>query len=477
MDSIYSQIFLYLASIYIISGLLLNIFRRLNLPDFLAYILSGVVFAGIILGWGKVFGPENIRPFEDSFKITEKSIENLRSLELPDTVLEKLTPLKERIFTGEDLFVDTLAANLGLDQVHSYKPRILKYSAVEPDIFKKLIFSLSNLGILLFLIQLGFNFDASLLKSGNKSVPFQAISFILLNTLVMGAGSYFFFFEQNPGVSILLAIAFLCINAGVVLSVNFPVTLSTKIPLKNLLQLAVILDIFAIGLFAGINLFFRYENSGLPELETLFISVTLLLIFIIIILSPGRIENIFNLLNKLSAGFAVFLKTGLVLLFLYAGYRVGISILLLGIWAGILIKIFAGASRMEVEQRLFPLASFFYIIPFVEIGRPLVLRHAYAHDFWFQLFVLLSALVVISLLMALFVVRRKGVPPIMFLGTFPRGEMAAIILWLLKSMGLISNSIFVVSMMVVIISCLSGSLLARIFFARAIGLKRKSGRA
>jgi len=58
---------------------------------------------------------QDYQPFETSFKITEQSLEKLRS-KVPDNVLKKLKCIKNQKFTGVEKFVDTLRTKIGEKQ-------------------------------------------------------------------------------------------------------------------------------------------------------------------------------------------------------------------------------------------------------------------------------------------------------------------------------------------------------------------------
>jgi hypothetical protein len=71
------------------------------------------------------------------------------------------------------------------------------------------------------------------------------------------------------------------------------------------------------------------------------------------------------------------------------------------------------------------------------------------------------------------VIRKKEFPLIMSLGTFPRGEITVLILWLFKNMQLISPPVFIVAVVIAIVSNLLGSLFGKLFLVHSVELQRK----
>jgi Kef-type K+ transport system membrane component KefB len=385
----------------------------------------------------------------------------------------QLSGLKNYVFAGEDAFVDTLMVKIGPQQIAPYKAQILQHTHYDTDFFQLLLLFVAHIGLLLFLMQLGFNFDHRLFKLNDTSFLPRAMLILALDIVLLGGAAYYLLSKENLLFSIFLTIAFLSIHLGAVLSVNFPITLSMKKPLKNVVQIAVLLDIFAIILFTVLSYSLRYRQDGIAALESNLVYFLIACFFILPIGFPSRMERVFQSLQRLGKAFIILFKAGLFFIFLYLGHRAGISILFLGIWAGLLLRVFAASHQMEVNQRFLSIASFLYVIPFAEVGRSLVVAHSYSGNFGSRLLILLLVLAVISILASLTGLRKKAFPLILSLGTFPRGEIALLILWLLKNTYLLSASDFVVSAIAVIITSFLGSLLARVIFTRPFRFQRR----
>jgi hypothetical protein len=67
--------------------------------------------------------------FSQIFKITDKTLTSLKSEGLPDEVLKKLEPIKNKKVEGERRFVSLLETAIGAGDVVSFKSRILKHAS------------------------------------------------------------------------------------------------------------------------------------------------------------------------------------------------------------------------------------------------------------------------------------------------------------------------------------------------------------
>jgi len=63
-------------------------------------------------------------------KITEQSLENMKSEGVPDDILDKLQSLKDQKFTGEKEFLDLLKGKIGDEQADGFKSLILKHAEI-----------------------------------------------------------------------------------------------------------------------------------------------------------------------------------------------------------------------------------------------------------------------------------------------------------------------------------------------------------
>ena len=399
MEQQFIQIFFYLAATYLIDGVLISLFRRIKLADFIAHILTGVILGFSLTMLGSVFGDGSI----------------------------------ELILKNEFI-------------------RFIAY-----------------VGLLLFVMHLGFNFDMKFFKMNSEKHVFLYTSILVLISMVLLGGlGYLGLFEKNIIPSFLFFIAFLGINIGSVLFRNFPVPPGLKKPFTLLLRIAITLDLLVIILFSCFQLYAHYANSGLTNFKIELLSWLILAIFALLSFLPAKIEQISRWMYHITGEFAMLLKLGIFFLFIYAGLKVGISILLLGIWAGLLFRSLAGSTQFEAQQKFFPIASYLYILPFVEVGRFLVMEWQSTATFWPHLSYILLTLVVISLLYSLIMVFQEQHALIFGLGVFPRGELTILVLWLLKELSfsqvVFPKSVIIISIIAVIITSLLGTLLGKILF-------------
>lgn len=62
-----------------------------------------------------------------NFRLTEQSLENLKSEGLPDNVINKLEAIKNQAFTDKKKFLETLTSKIGDEQTVRYKSLILEH--------------------------------------------------------------------------------------------------------------------------------------------------------------------------------------------------------------------------------------------------------------------------------------------------------------------------------------------------------------
>ncbi|GEM_PF-2956647 len=399
MDQTFIQIFLYLAGAFFVDGLLISLFRRLKLADFLAHITTGMILGFLLVHLEPVIGKESL-----------------------------------------NLFI---------------KNKVVHY--------------LAYLGLMLFMMQLGFNFDRSFLTIKNqKSLFLQAGFLILFSVLFLGSLGYFHLFEKNMARNYLFITAFLGVNIGAVLYRNFPVSGSLKKSFTKLLQIAILLDVLSIFLFSLFQLYAHYKSYNMSNI--LIEPLCGLILFVSILLSfmPDKIDRISRFLYTVTGEYALLLKLGIFFMFLYAGIKVGVSILLMGFWAGMLFRYLAGSTQFEAKQKFFPIASYLYILPFVEVGRFLSMEWQTPPIFWSTLSFLLLSLVGIALLFSIFQIINKENGLIFGLGVFPRGELTVLILWLIKETSSpaigFPVTILLTGIVAVMVTSLLGTLLGKLLF-------------
>ena len=460
MDTVLSQIFLYLASIYMINGILINIFRRLKLADFIAHILTGIVFSLLLLGWGEFFGSAGTAPFNHNGQLDlffRQSQLNSAAAE-GDTLNPVLSP---------DSAAMPVAGETNA-RVDALPPEIA--AADNPDAhFLLLIKFMITVGLLLFLMQLGLNFDPRFFRMKKEENTWRQVGiFAGLTALIVGLSSYFLVLERDLLLSGLTVIAFLSIHIGAVLSYNFPVSARMQRPFIFLIQLAILLDIIVIGIYSALEIYVKYQNYTFSKHGIHGIYLLILLLFVIPIVFNKASVAIFKTLSKWMGEYTLLLKLGILFFFFYAGFQAELSVLLLGLWAELLFNALMDISEFEFRQKFFAGASFLYILPFVEIGRSLFFGELYQREFWIHLGVMIGALVLVSLVMGFLQRGERQYPLVISAGTFPRGELTVLIIWLFKEIGWIPLSVFTLLVVVVIVTNLIGTVMGKILFIRPL---------
>lgn len=460
MDTVLSQIFLYLASIYMINGILINIFRRLKLADFIAHILTGIVFSLLLLGWGEFFGNAGTAPFNHNGQLdlffrqsqlnrNAPDSDTLNLVLSPDSAAMPLRP-------GED------------DRSNALPPEIAPANDAGAH-FMLLIKFMITVGLLLFLMQLGLNFDPRFFRMKKEENTWRQVGiFAALTALIVGLSSYFLVLERDLLLAGLTVIAFLSIHIGAVLSYNFPVSARMQRPFIFLIQLAILLDIIVIGIYSALEIYVKYQNFTIFKHGIHGIYLLILLLFIFPIIFSKATVATFKTLSKWMGEYTLLLKLGILFFFFYAGFQAELSVLLLGLWAGLLFNALMDISEFEFRQKFFAGASFLYILPFVEVGRSLFFDAFYQREFWIHLGVFIGALVLVSLVMGFLQRGERQYPLVISAGTFPRGELTVLIIWLFKEIGWIPLTVFTLLVVVVIVTNLIGTVMGKILFIRPL---------
>ncbi|RMF61159.1 MAG: hypothetical protein D6748_02325 [Calditrichaeota bacterium] len=357
---------------------------------------------------------------------------------------------------------------------------LLKHSStlLNREIFTSLsqnnfIFYLAQLGILVFFMQLGFNFSPKMFTTGNKKKLLLYTSLlVLISTLVLGIVGYGYLFHKEGRSTFYFVIAFLGINIGALLSRNFPVPTGFKRTFTTIVQMALLVDLLVIFIFSFVQWYHTYLPMNPHDwlIETL--SWLLLTGFFALLFFPKALDISSRFLYQWLGEFAMLLKLGVFFLFIYAGLKVGLSIMLIGLWSGFLFRYLAASTQFEAQQKFFPIASYLYLIPFVEIGRFLVYQWDASPFFWQQLIFTLLGVAGIAIFYSMVMSAFKEKAMIFGLGVLPRGELSVLILWLLLTPTItgtmvLPTSMIVVGILAVMITSLIGTVLGIVLFTES----------
>ncbi len=326
-------------------------------------------------------------------------------------------------------------------------------------VVNKFVAFLSYFGLILFLMQLGFSFDPKFSRIDNDRRAPQVVVFILLNIIFLGLIGYFGLTGGGFKGTILLIIAFLSINIGALLTSNFPIDPELKRPVTNLIQTAVIIDLFAILVFSIMEQFRFWGEFNDGSVRNMIAYGFILLMFLLLVFIPERLTLLFGWTERLIGQFTTVFKIGLFFIFLFAGLKLGVSILLLGIWGGMVFRNFAGENRFDVAERTFALSSFLYILPFVQIGQMLILHWEEYVLFWQHLAYILMGLILVSMIFGLIFLKAQRYAKLLAMAVFARGELSLIILWLGNRVDYIDDKLFIVAVVAVLASGLIGKVL------------------
>ncbi|MGH1366037.1 MAG: cation:proton antiporter [Calditrichia bacterium] len=330
------------------------------------------------------------------------------------------------------------------------------YKTVPDFVDNQFVAFLSYFGMILFLMQMGFSFDLKFFRVNRERIVPQVIIFLLLNVLVMGTVGYFGLTHQSFQATALLIIAFLSINIGALLTSNFPLNPTLKRPITNLIQTAVVVDLIAILFFTGMDLVRYWSDYDGTNLVNVAVYTFILILFLLPLLIPEKMTKLYNATERWIGEFTTVFKIGVFFVFLFACLKLGVSVLLVGIWGGMVFRNLAGENRFDVAEQTFALSSFLYVLPFVQIGQLLILLWKDYVFFWSSLAYILIGLILVSTIFGLIFLKKQRYAKLLAMGVFARGELTLLILWLGFRVNYIGKELFIVSVIAVILSSLIG---------------------
>lgn len=363
-----AQLLLYLGLAFGVYGLLVNLTRRLALPDFLAALTAGVLLGLFGAGLGETSTYEIARIFHDPASLAR---------------------------------IDLVA----------------------------------QAGLVLFLIHLGLHMDAGYLRT-NTTVPVrQSLLVIAVDVLVVGGLSYWSIAGGNVWAALLITAVMLSRHVGGALKAFAAPAPEMKRSLTDLAQTAVIVDGVALLVVTILHAAAFYRDYALQSLSRDFINWLILIPFVVAILRPRLMQVLGGMIPEGLRRYSLPLGVGLICLFIYAGVAVGTSLLLPGVLAGYLIKQFGERPARVLREQLLAGTGFLYSLPFIEVGRSLAASGHLASMDGRPVLLILIAFAVTALLTGLSLLRRSGYALPFLLGTFARGELAVLMVWVMLGAG------------------------------------------
>ena len=416
MNAIISQVFLYLACVFLLNSLAIYIFRRLKLSDFIAHILTGVIFSAGLMIFSQYIHPDTAISFDVQYQLEQETLNSLSRAGADSSKIANLENFTRAGAVNETAFVDSLSAILGQEMVAEQYWAILNESRNESPVAIIIAF-LGIIGATLFLIHLGFNFDPRFLTAGNNMSLFvQVVLISIISLVIVGSACYFFVFDQQLAPSLLLTGAFLSLSIGAVLTSRLPMKSDYKVPFSILVKSAAVLDVLSIIIFSIVVVFFQYQQNSWQRLDDdIFYWVALIVMTLLVLLSQFT-NAFFELFQKWIGSYVSIIKIGMLFLFLYIGFHINLPFLMLGIWAGLLMKFLFSTPQQEQQKYFFAAAQFLYILPFVEIGRILFQAEIFNQASGYNISVIILALICTSLLIGLLNIRNKNFPLMMAIG-------------------------------------------------------------
>ncbi|MFQ5584384.1 MAG: cation:proton antiporter [Calditrichia bacterium] len=328
------------------------------------------------------------------------------------------------------------------------------------NIQNPVLYFLVYAGMIFFFLNLGFNLNFTIFKSIDAKSLQRTITYFLLIFLLMGVATFFLVFRRDFILTNLFISAFISINIGPVILSFFNKHKEMKKYLTSQLQIAVILDIIAICIFAVFHTI--SQNPGQNPLWTNMLFVFAFAFATFVLVYPPSAGRITSGLYNLSRESSLALQLGIIILLFYVGAQSGISILFLAIWLGILFKLFAVRGEAEIKKRFFSGVALLYPLPFADVGRIVYQQWNYSLWFWLYLNLIFVILLLGYFIFSIYLKKSDPESRLNSMVLFSRGELTVLILWLVYQTNLLSTQVFTAAIAAVFLTCI----VARFFSAR-----------
>ena len=459
-----SEIFIYLAIAYAISGVVLSLTRRMKLADFVAYLVSGFILGGVLLSWQNYSAEPGAPPFSREYRISSETLTLLQPY-LPDsTSISMISHHRVTNIVGEKPFLDSLRFYLDVPLSDSLSWQVLKTARQTPaNPATGLITLFASIGMLLFMMNLGANFELRMLRFNfDSSLLWQTTMMVLINAAIIGSFGFFLLFNGQITPTILLLVSLLSINAGSIIAFRFPIQPGWKRPVSRLLQITAIIDVLAITGYAWVVLLENYRENFLQKISGDVGYWLILMLIAAAFAFTGVTKRLMKPVGLWPAELVAFLRISLILLFIYCGFRINFPLIVLVLCCGLLLNLLLISNDLLSKKRFFSAVMILYPLPFIEVGRSaFMIFQQHISGVWVNAAVLLLGFGAIAAVVGVFWLSQKLYPVMMALGVFPRGEIATLILWQFWELNLISRSAFASGFVAIVLSSVIGIIAAR----------------
>jgi hypothetical protein len=457
MDNTYANVFLYLACAYALGGAVIAVTRRLRLNDLPAYLLSGMVLGAILFNWQSA--KDTVIPTSQwDYRINQKTYNILQHAVRDTTSLSFIEPYRRTAIHGERAFLDSLQFYLNIPLSDTLSSKVLM-QARQPskDPITIILNWLIQLGLLLFMVNLGANYDPAAIRYKLTPVILaeSAIVLIVNSSGLLIVGLYLF--NGSFASALLVMIALLSFSVTTIISLRLTDQISWKEPIDKLLKSSLMTDLIAL---AGYTIVL-FVTLNMPTAEQLgFLSV--LAAGMIIIVFAEQLWRYFAFLREWSAEIKIFLRIASILLLIYCGYRFHFPLLVLGLISGLMLNLMLGKTDLYSRKRIFGVVSILYPLVFITIGYRM-------YNLWAQTsfditqFVsgFLIAFTLIAVVLAIIWKIKRADPAFIALGIFPRGEIAALIIWQMWEQNLIDSRLFLGGLLAILFSSVIGGIIRK----------------
>ena len=344
---------------------------------------------------------------------------------------------------------------LGLVWLKPY-PSVLHRIFFENNVF---IFFANHMGLLVYLIILGLNFELSLFR--------WASSRVMRVTFVLGAanGSAFFligmlfFFRNEWFPALFFTTAFLTVGLGALVRNLLEKGIQFRAELTEIVQAGSLLDVLTIAAFATIHTVFQNLHRQYSLVDLIFLVA--FMVFSIPIVFRRRFAPWLNRIPMVASESIVLIALGIFLITLNLAYSSGLSVLFIGFWAGLFLKNMIPRFEQFPFQRVVNSSSFIYLLPFADVGRMIVMNFAG----WAAVgFVVGGMVFVVAIILGfywIYLVKQEHYSWPIALGTVPGGELSILILWLIWRSGIIGNAVASGAVLTILITTIVWELMTR----------------